>query len=77
MFTWKEFENAQKHFLTKFLQVKKRKPYTLLFYEEGTVHIEEILCDWMQVMEKWFGSWDATYLLHNGSIDSFVNKAFL
>ena len=28
--TWKEFENAQKHFLTKFLQVKKQTPYTLL-----------------------------------------------
>ena len=29
-FTWKEFENVQKHFLTKFLQVKKQTPYTLL-----------------------------------------------
>ena len=45
MFTWKEFENAQKHFLTKFLQVKKRKPYTLLFYEEGTVHIEVMVME--------------------------------
>ena len=27
---WKEFENVQKQFLTKFLQVKKQKPYTLL-----------------------------------------------
>ena len=26
--TWKEFENIQKHFLTKFLQVKKQTPYT-------------------------------------------------
>ena len=25
-FTWKEFENVQKHFLTKFLQVKKQTP---------------------------------------------------
>ena len=33
--TWKEFENVQnlKHFLTKFLQVKKQTSYTLLFLE--------------------------------------------
>ena len=28
--TWKAFENVQKHFLTKFLQVKKQTPYTSL-----------------------------------------------
>ena len=36
--TWKEFENVQKHFLTKFLQVKKQTPYTLL--ETGSLPIE-------------------------------------
>ena len=38
--TWKEFENAQKHFLTKFLQVKKETPYTLLLLETGSLPIE-------------------------------------
>ena len=28
--TWKEFENVQKHILTKFLQIKKQMPYALL-----------------------------------------------
>ena len=28
-------------------------------------------------MEKWFGRWDATHLLHEASLDSFVNEAFL
>ena len=37
--TWKEFENVQKHFLTKFLQAKKQTPYTLLF-ETGSLPIE-------------------------------------
>ena len=36
--TWKEFENVQKPFLTKFLQVKKQTPYTLL--EMGSLPIE-------------------------------------
>ena len=30
MSTWKELENVQKHFLTKFLQLKKQMTYTLL-----------------------------------------------
>ena len=38
--TWKEFENVQKHFLTKFLQVKKQTPYTLLLLETGSLPIE-------------------------------------
>ena len=38
-YTWKEFENVQKHFLTKFLQVKKQTPYTLLL-ETGLLPIE-------------------------------------
>ena len=36
---WKEFENVQKHFLTKFLQVKKQTPYALLL-ETGSLPIE-------------------------------------
>ena len=37
--TWKEFENVQKHFVTKFLQVKKQISYTLLL-ETGSLPIE-------------------------------------
>ena len=29
--TWKEFENVQKYFITKFLQLKKQTLYTLPF----------------------------------------------
>ena len=36
--TWKEFENVQKQFLTKFLQVKKQTPFTLL--EVGSLSTE-------------------------------------
>ena len=39
-FTWKEFENVRKHFLTKLLQVKKQTPYTLLLLETGSLPIE-------------------------------------
>ena len=28
-------------------------------------------------MEKWFGTWDAIHLLHDASLDSSVNEAFL
>ena len=38
--TWKEFENVQKQFLTKFLQVKKQTPYTLLLLETRSLPIE-------------------------------------
>ena len=31
----------------------------------------------MSDMEKWFGRQDATYLLHDASLDSSVNEAFL
>ena len=31
----------------------------------------------MQDLEKWFGRWDATHLLHDASQDSSVNEAFL
>ena len=31
----------------------------------------------MQDMEKWFGRWDATHLIHDASLDSSVNEAFL
>ena len=115
--TWKAFENVQKHFLTKFLQVKKQTPYTLLLLETGSLPIEimamervvaymfkvkkspshrlpriaweaskkiqkthksKILCSgWMQDIEKWFRRWDATHLLHDASLDSSVNEAFL
>ena len=41
-------------------------------------HKSKILCSgWMQDMEKWFGRWDATHLIHDGSLDSLVNEAFL
>ena len=32
---------------------------------------------WMQDMENCFGRWDATQLLHDASLDSYVNEAFL
>ena len=32
-FTWKDFENVQKHFLMRFLQIKRQKSYMLLFHE--------------------------------------------
>ena len=42
------------------------------------MHKSKILCSgWMQDMKKWFGRWDATHLLHDASLDSFVNEAFL
>ena len=31
----------------------------------------------MQDMEKWFGRWDATHLIHDASLDSSVNETFL
>ena len=31
----------------------------------------------MQDIEKWFGRYDATLMLHDASLDSFVNEAFL
>ena len=31
----------------------------------------------MQDMKKWFGRWDATHLLHDASLDSSINEAFL
>ena len=40
--TWKEFENVQIHFLTKFLQAKKQTPYTLLL-ETGSLHMERVV----------------------------------
>mgnify|MGYP000099513026 CR=1 FL=1 len=41
-------------------------------------HKSNVLCScWMQDMEKWFGRWDATHLLHDASLDSFVNEASL
>ena len=35
------------------------------------------MSDWMQDMEKWFGRWDTTHLLHDKSLDSSVNEFFL
>ena len=31
----------------------------------------------MQDMNKWFGRWDAIHLLHDASLDSSINDAFL
>ena len=39
-FSWKEFENVQKRFLTNFFQVKIQTPYTLLLLESGSLPIE-------------------------------------
>ena len=42
------------------------------------MHKSKILCSsWMQDMEKWFGRCDGTHLLHDVSLDSSVNEAFL
>ena len=30
-----------------------------------------------KIWKKWFGRWDATYLLHDASLDSSINEAFL
>ena len=38
--TWKEFENVQKLFRTKFQQVKKPTLYTVLLLETGSISIE-------------------------------------
>ena len=41
-------------------------------------HKGKILCSGsMQDIVKWFGRWDATHLLHDASLDSSVNEAFL
>ena len=41
-------------------------------------HKSTILCSsWIQDMEKLFGWWHATHLLHDASLDSFANEAFL
>ena len=40
--TWKEFENVQKHFLTKFPQVKKQTPYILLLLDTTSWPIESM-----------------------------------
>ena len=41
-------------------------------------HKSKIVCSgWMQDMEQWFGGWDATHLIHDTSLDSSVNEAFL
>ncbi|MCO5590826.1 hypothetical protein L7F22_044801 [Adiantum nelumboides] len=41
-------------------------------------HKSKILSSgWMQDIKKWFGRWDALHLLHDASIDSQVNEAFL
>ena len=46
--------------------------------KDPKTHKSKILSSgWMQDMEKWFGRWDATHLLHDVSLDSFVNEAFL
>ena len=41
-------------------------------------HKSNFLCSgWMQDMENWFGRLNATHLIHDASLDSFVNEAFL
>ena len=32
---------------------------------------------WIHDIEKWFGWWDVTHLLHDASIDPFTNEAIL
>ena len=42
------------------------------------MHKSKILSSgWMQDIKKWFGRWDALHLLHDASLDSQVNEAFL
>ena len=31
----------------------------------------------MSIVEKWFGKWDATHLVHDASLDFIVNEAFV
>ena len=54
--TWKEFENVQKHFLTKCLQVKKQKSYTFLLLDTGSLPIEimtmEKVVEYMHKIQK-------------------------
>ena len=46
--------------------------------KDPKTHKSKILCfGWMQDIEKWFRRWDATHLLHDASLDSLVNEAFL
>ena len=40
-------------------------------------HIDFLELHGKQDMEKWFGRWDATHLIHDASLDSSVNEAFL
>ena len=41
-------------------------------------HKSKFFCSsWMQDIEEWFGRWDATHLIHDASLDSSVNEAFL
>ena len=38
----------------------------------------KILCfNWIQDIKKWFGKWDVTHLLHDTSLNSSINEAFL
>ena len=40
IFTWKEFENVQKCFVTKFLQLMQQTSYIVLLLEIGSLYIE-------------------------------------
>ena len=45
---------------------------------QNTCYKSKILYfNWMQDMEIWFGRWDATHLLHDTSLDSSINEAYL
>ncbi|MCO5596688.1 hypothetical protein L7F22_050756 [Adiantum nelumboides] len=59
--TWKEFENVQKRFLTKFFQVKTQTPYMLLLLESGSRPIEvmgmERVVGYMLNMQKKASHW--------------------
>ena len=43
--------------------------------KDKKTHKCKVLCSsWMPDMEKWFGRWDATHLLHDVSLDSSVMR---
>ena len=60
------------------LKVPSHRHPRIAWEASKKTHKSIILCSgWMQDMEKWFGRWDATHLLHDASLDSSVNEAFL
>ena len=60
------------------LKVPSHRHPRIAWEASKKTHKSIILCSgWMQDMEKWFGRWDATHLIHDASLDSSINEAFL